>query len=276
MTVTRTDVLSSIKDCERQGIFDAHVDPVDYNDVLPIDERFNYIKKGLERYKVLLHNLFVIKPYTWHHNRFVTHTIVKGRRHLKGIKSAIVTCNHVYMFDCLVAKHALKGHKVMVTAAEFNNRKGFLGDMMRSGGLLPFSQDFSNMKRFNQSVKHYLSRNNYVLFYPEQAMWYMYDKPRPFKNGAFHYAVKYDVPVIPMFITYRDSGKKDAEGLPIKYFTVNIMRPIFPDDSLNPKQNIELMKTINYRMCKDKYEEVYGTSLVFDTAPPDTGTVKEA
>ena len=92
----------------------------------------------------------------------------------------------------------------------------------------------------------------------------MYEKPRPFKEGAFHYADKFDVPVIPTFITFRDSGKVDGEGLPIKYFTVHIMPPIYRDPSQNRAENVKTMMDKNYQMCKAKYEEVYGKPLVYN------------
>lgn len=263
--MTRREVLEKIAQCEKARDFHNHVDPVDFSMSLPVTEDFHYIKKGIkEKLKIFFQNLFVVKPYTLYQNKVVTKTKVIGRKNLRGIKSAIVTCNHVYMFDCLVAKYGLRGHKLFITGAEFNNRKGFLGEMMRAGGLLPLSSQFSVMKKFNQAIEHYLNTNNYILFYPEEAMWYMYEKPRPLRAGAFRYASKYNVPVIPMFITYRPSNKKDGEGLDIKYFTLNIMKPLYPDPELSDKDNAEILMAQNYELWKQKYEENYNKKLSYD------------
>lgn len=264
MPAARLDVQEKIKELEANGQFDQHLNPIDYDIIIPI-EKFNYIKKGFERIKIFFQNTFIVKPFTLRLNKKVTKTIVLGRENLKGIKSAVVTCNHIFMYDCLVAKYGLRGHKLRITAAEFNNRKGFLGEMMRAGGLMPFSSKYEDMKRFNRAFEYLLKKNYYILFYPEQAMWYMYDKPRPYKNGAFHYAVKHNVPIIPMFITFRNSGKFDENGMEDKYFTLHIMEPIYPKKELDNKENIEYMKNRNYEMCCNKYFEVYGKKVEYNT-----------
>ena len=260
MPAPRLDVLEKIKLLESKGEFDQHINPIDYDIAISVDN-FNYIKKGLERIKVFFQNTFIVKPYTLYLNKKIIKTKVLGRHYLNGIDSAIVTCNHVYIYDCLVAKYGLRGHRLKITAAEFNNRKGFLGEMMRAGGMMPFSSKYENMKRFNYAMKYYLERKNYILFYPEEAMWHMYDKPRPYKKGAFHYAVKFGVPVIPMFITFRNSGKINQDVMEEKYFTLHIMKPIFAKEELDAKQNIEYMRQKNYQMCCDKYQEFYGKKL---------------
>ena len=249
---------------EAEGNFNVDINPVNWDECYPVTPDFRYINRTFgEKFSCALKNTFIINPYSWHHNNFVMKTKVVGRENLKGIKSAIVTCNHVYIFDCLAIKRALK-HKVKFTVAEFNNRKGFLGDMMRAGGILPLSNKLSVLKVFNNAVEHHLLHDNYVVFYPEQAMWHMYEKPRPFKEGAFHYADKFDVPIIPLFISFRDSGKIDGEGLPIKYFTVHIMPPIYRNPALTRADSVKEMMQKNYDMCKAKYEEVYGKPLVYD------------
>ena len=262
--VTRRDVIAACEECERNAMFDVHVDPVDPETVLSVDENFEFIPKTKKvKAKRWFDRTFLIKPYSWYQNSVVLKTKVYGRKNLKGIKSAITTCNHVYMFDCLAILRALKGHKVKFTVAEFNNRKGFLGEMMRSAGILPITGKLKVVKQFNHAVEHYLLHDNYVTFYPEQAMWYLYEKPRPYKIGAFHYAVKFDVPVIPMFISYRPSGKIVGEGLEHKYFTVHILKPIYPDKTLSPKDAAEQMRVANYRAVKEKYEEIYGKPLTY-------------
>ena len=44
-------------------------------------------------------------------------------------------------------------------------------------------------------------------------MWWNYKKPRPFKPGAFKFAVTAEVPIIPFFITMEDTDKIGEDGL---------------------------------------------------------------
>lgn len=247
---------------EKKGIFNEDVNPVDWDATFPVTEDFPYIQRGWMRFKSWLSRIFIITPFTFRLNKFQRKTKVLGRKNIKGIKSAIVTANHIDIFDCLTVRYGLK-HKLKYSVAEINNRKGFLGDMMRADGIMPLSEDRKVMRAFSNGVEHHLLHNGYVVFYPEQSMWFMFKKPRPFKKGAFHYAVKFDVPVIPTFITMRGSGKFDEEGLEYQYFTLHIMPPIFPKEGLSTAENVQYMMDTNFALCKQKYEEVYGKPLKY-------------
>ena len=100
-------------------------------------------------------------------------------------------------------------------------------------------------------------------------MWWNYEKPRPFKDGAFSLAVMNDVPVIPMFITFRPSGKLDENGIEIKHFTVHIMKPIYPDTELPRRARVDTMRDQNRRACVEKYEEIYQKKLEYTTQEKD-------
>lgn len=262
--MTNREHIEKYKKFEKQKKFNDEINPIDWNDCYPITKDFEYIPKSpWKKFTNFLKRKLIISPFARKIAKKERKTIVIGKENLKGVNSAIVTCNHVYIYDCLVLKHSLKPHKLKYCVAEFNNRKGFLGDMMRAEGILPLSKQYGALKNFSNAVEHYLLHDNYVVFYPEQSMWYMYDKPRPFKNGAFHYAVKFDVPIVPTFITYRHSGKFDKEGLEIKYFTLHILKPIYPQKNLTQAQNIQYLKEKNYEMCKQVYEQTYGKKLKY-------------
>ena len=97
-------------------------------------------------------------------------------------------------------------------------------------------------------------------------MWWNYKKPRPFKDGAFKFAYKYNRPIIPCFITMEDSKEHiDGDGMPVQEYTVHIMKPIYPDSNLSGKQAIESMKNKNFEMCKEVYESTYGIKLQYTT-----------
>ena len=262
--VTHKELIKREKEYESQGIFDVHIDEPDLSLMIPVTEKFPYIKKGFLKLKIAFEKAFIVNPFTRHINKKVCKTKVIGKENLKGIKSCILTCNHVYIFDCLVATLAVKGHKIRITSAEFNNRSDKLGEYMRAGGLMPMSSNMKAMMNFNKAISYYLKHNNYVMFYPEQAMWWMYEKPRPLKNGAFHYAVKENVPVVPMFITFEGNGTFDEEGIENKNFIIHIGKPIYKKQNLSDKENIEYMKDQNYKSWVNTYEGFYGKKLKFN------------
>lgn len=263
--MTNREHVNLWKEYEKEGTFNVDVNPVNWDECYRVTEDFPYLQTSKwKRFTNFLKRTFIVYPFTLKINWFERKTKVVGRKNLKGIKNAVVTCNHVYIFDCLAVKFGLR-HKMKFVAAEFNNRKGFLGDMMRAEGILPLSQSFAVQKKFRSAVEYYLTHGEWVLFYPEQAMWYEYDKPRPLKNGAFWYAEKYEVPIIPTFITYRDSGKLDKDGVKIFYFTYHILEPIYPPEGLNPKQRADYLKDQTFLAYKNLYERVYGKPLEYKT-----------
>ncbi len=263
--MTNKEHIAKYLEEEKNGNFNEDINPVNWENTIPVTEDYNYVnRKFKDKFKAFMINTFQINPFSFHFNKKVAKTKVIGREHLKGVKGAIVTCNHVNIFDCLTVKYALKNKPIKYCVAEYNNFKGTLGDQMRAQGILPLSKKLAVMRKFNEGVKEHLSKNRRVVIYPEQAMWYMYEKPRPFMDGAFAYAYKFNVPIIPLFITFRNSGKYDNEGLEIKYFTVNIHPPLYPDFSLEKKEAIKKLKDDNYKLCVDTYEKAYGKKLVYD------------
>lgn len=260
---TTPEVLDKIAESEMHGVFSEHLDPIDYNNCDPVDGSFNYICKGHQKRKYARQMLCIVKPYSYIVNKYILKTKVDGRKNLRGIHNAIVTCNHVNKLDAVAVMHAMKGHKVRITVADFNNQKGKLGDYMRAAGIMPMCSNLSAMKNFNQSLEYLLKNNTYVLFFPERSEWWCYEKPRPYMDGAYHYAYNYNVPIIPIFITFRKTGRFYENGIEKRRFIVNILEPIFPDQSLTKKENIQYMKNRNYELCKQKYEDFYGKKLEY-------------
>ena len=98
-------------------------------------------------------------------------------------------------------------------------------------------------------------------------MWYNYRKPKPHKSGGFDIAVRNNVPVVPCFITLKDSDYIDENGYPVQIYTPHVGEPIYPDQSLSRRErSLDLMNK-NYEYFKKVYEEYYQIPLVYDTEP---------
>lgn len=247
-------VLDKIKKLEKEGMFNEHVDPFDENGYIPVDRNFNYFPHGLKNWLI---RKIIVNRFVNHSAKNFIHLKIVGQENLKGLKGAVVTCNHINKLDCIAVMKACKGHKLRITTAEFNNQKGFVGDMMRAAGTMPIPSGLGMFRYFEEAVGKALSKNNLVLFYPEQSEWWNYKKPRPFKKGAFYMAAKFNVPVVPMFITLEETGEFYDNGLPISAFTIHVMKPIYPKSELSKNENIEYLKDLNFKMCNEKFSEVY-------------------
>ena len=249
---TNEETIEKIKEYERKELLNEHLDtnPASFT---PIDESFEYIPKNIfKRADLCLKRLFFVKPLMRYTNKLFQ-TIVTGQENIKGIKSAITVSNHVNKLDCMALQYALNPHKTYFTAAEFNNMTGFIGDMMRAGRMLPMSSSFSGQKKFLKTIENLLKKNNYVNFFPERSEWWGYEKPRPQDTGAYHVAIKNNVPVIPIFITFNQTEVSKESATGIKQFVINILKPIYPNTQLSFKENInEMMQN-----CKEQWENTY-------------------
>lgn len=271
----RLEVLKKIKELEENGIFDVDVE--DDPPTVPLTpEDVDYLRtsrksriKSRMAYRVaqwfvedlLKDNKLIIKK-------------INGMENLKNVKTgAIVTCNHFNPYDSftiekvfrLAGQHKNKKLFKVIREGNYTNFPGMYGFFFRNCNTLPLSSNKRTMVEFMKAVDVLLQKGDFILIYPEQSMWWNYRKPKPLKNGAFNFAARNYVPVIPIFITMEDSDIIGEDGFPIQEYTVNIEKPIYPDENLTEKENTEAMKEKNYEVWKNVYEDFYKTPLEYDT-----------
>ena len=121
------------------------------------------------------------------------------------------------------------------------------------------------MIEFMKAVDTILQRKDFILIYPEQSMWFNYKKPKPLKDGSFKFAVKSNVPVVPIFIAMQDSDVLDEDGMPVQEYIINVEKPIYPDMKLSEKERIVQLRDSNFEVWKKIYEEFYGIPLKYIT-----------
>lgn len=260
LSATTAETLERIKAYEVDGRFHDHPDGMLTPDYMPVDAGYVYLPRNpLKKLARLAARVFVVRPFMRQTNRLFR-TEVRGRQYLKGINGAIVCCNHVNKLDCMAVCRALKGKSVYTTAAEFNNMRGFLGDMMRAGGMLPLSGNYAAMKHLDGTIGRLLKRGSFITFFPEGSEWWGYEKPRPQLAGAYRYAVKYGVPVVPVFITFRPTAASEASETGLKQFVVNILPPVYADAALPRKQAALKMRDSCAALWEKAYASFYGAS----------------
>ena len=271
----RLAVLKRIEQLEREGRFD--VDAEDDPPTIPLEpEQVDYLhQKPVSRLKARIAYGMA--------ERFVDQLIrkgdlvirqVKGMENLNGVKGgAILTCNHFNPFDCFTVEKVFrrsvhyrrkKLFKV-IREGNYTNFPGLYGFLFRNCDTLPLSQNKKTMYNFLKAVDTILQRGDFILIYAEQSLWWNYRKPKPLKNGAFKFAVKNRVPVIPIFITMEDSSRIGGDGFPIQEYTVFVEKPIYPREGLTERRQVDAMREENYRVWKEIYESFYGVPLTYTT-----------
>jgi|WetSurMetagenome_2_1015567.scaffolds.fasta_scaffold96414_2 1-acyl-sn-glycerol-3-phosphate acyltransferase len=261
LAYTTPDILEKMKAAELRGAYNEHLDSITSDGCLPVDEYFPYIPGPGRAFVYWCERTFYLHSFINRLNRNYFHTRVVGKENLRGIKGAVYICNHVNKYDALVVNYAFGSRRLKIMTADFNNRPGALGSLMRSDGILPFKNSRPVVHKFTEAVNWYLRHGTGVLFFPEGSEWWCYRKPRPFMDGAFHFAAANNVPVVPLFITFTDSGRMNASGVSLPYFTINILEPLYPDDLRTKSDNTKLLKEQSYDAWVRAYKNFYKTPL---------------
>ena len=280
----RLRVLEKIEEFEKNGTFDIDVE--DDPPTIPLEPGMvDYLqKKSSSKIKNKIANR-VGKKFLddlLRDNKLIIKEI-RGIENLKSVKSgAILTCNHFNPFDSFAIEKTFreagqdkerKLYKV-IREGNYTNFPGLYGFFFRNCDTLPLSSNIETMKEFLKAVDSILQRRDFILIYPEQSMWWNYKKPKPLKIGAYKFAAKNKVPVIPIFITMQDSNIIGEDGFFVQEYIVNIGKPIYPDENLSEKENANIMKDKNAEIWKNIYEEFYGIPLEYSTQNKEHITVE--
>ena len=147
---------------------------------------------------------------------------------------AITIANHCYRHDCasvLTAIHANRHTRIPMFAPNFRTKDQIFLRMV--GGIpIPAPEaGLSAMKAFNAAFDQYNAEGYWFHIFPEAKRWDWYKPLRPFQKGAFTMSYKYNKPILPCAVTYRErTGIWRLLGPKDEPLTQVIMgAPVFPD-----------------------------------------------
>jgi len=204
--------------------------------------------------------------------KFIVKEII-GIENFQNLESgAVITCNHFNAFDSFAIQMAYdaseqrgKNFYRVIREGNYTSFPGFYGNLMRNCNTLPLSSNSQTMRKFVKATNTLLRDGHFVLFYPEQSMWWNYRKPKPLKEGAYFFAARNNVPVLPCFITMRDTDIMGNDGYYVQEYTVHVGKPIYPDETLSHSENIKNLMAENSRIWREIYESTYGIELRYTT-----------
>ncbi len=171
-------------------------------------------------------------------------------------KGAITVANHCYRHDAasvLNAIHASHSTRIPMFAPNFKTKdQRFL---VWVGGIpIPEAEaGLSAMKAFNTAFDEYDAKGYWFHIFPEAKRWDWYKPLRPFQKGAFTMAYKYNKPILPCAITYRERtglwrlfGPKDE---PLTQVVIGA--PIYPDTTKPRAVEVErLLNETHATVCR--------------------------
>ena len=188
---------------------------------------------------------------------------VKDRKKLKGIVACITTSNHVGYLDAVLSLRSTGWKRKYIVVAPHNCKRNFGGAILRSAGVVPLPISFKGTRPFNEAMDGLAAKKTAIHFYAEQSMWIGYRKPRPYKEGAFYYAERLNVPVVPMLYCFKDSrGLRKLFHLPKA--VIKIGDPVYINTELSPRERKADMAARVFEATKAMYESFYGIPLEYE------------
>lgn len=264
----REAVIDNIRTAAESGDFYAKVevnDPVlSSQESLAITERFTAERKTL-RYRMkasVARRIANLATALINRN---TEIVIEGDFEIpRG--AAVITSNHFSPLENTVIRHFVRklGWKRLNIVSQVTNHAmtGFIGFLMNYADTIPIYQEPHYLSReFMDVLSQLTARDEVILVYPEQEMWFNYRKPRPIKRGAYSFAAKLGVPVISCFVEMVDLPEMDTEEFHKVKYILHVLDVLYPDPEKTVKENSSEMCERDYQLKKEAYERVYGRTL---------------
>jgi len=208
---------------------------------IKFDEKYPYVNKNpfFKLLSNIIHIIIFLIVFSMVYFKF--NLKIKGKNNLKKLKKEykggiITVSNHIHEWDYLCCLKAVFPKKLYCPVVK-ENIESKERILMRLCNMIPIPDtSFQGMKVFIKTIDNLLKKKKIIHFYPESALWWYYQPIREFENGAFFFAVRNRVPILPMAFSYRQGPKEKV------YFTLTIGKPLFPDLSLKENEAIEKLK----------------------------------
>mgnify|MGYP004662936959 CR=1 FL=1 len=194
---------------------------------------------------------------------------------------AILTCNHFSPLDntvvrCLTRQLGKKRINIISQQSNFA-MTGPIGFLMNYADTIPLSDEYHYLLRqLPDILEELVKKDEFVLIYPEQEMWFNYRKPRPPKGGAYFFAAKLNVPIISCFVEIVDTQEDDTPEFRQVKYVLHVLDVLYPDPAKSVRENTEMLSERDYALKKECYESVYGKKLTYAFEDTDIAGWKEA
>ena len=172
---------------------------------LKLHPNYPYISKNIFLHILYYFGMLIWMPvaYLIFKLRFGFKVIDKKNVRLLKNTAAITVANHVHNMDSPLSTMAFYPNAPYYVAHPHNFEAFIIGAIVRILRGIPLPTDISNFRRFSKQIDYELrTSKKKIHFYPEGEIVPYSRELRPFRKGAFQFAVKNEVPVLPMVFVF--------------------------------------------------------------------------
>lgn len=220
-----------------------------------LDENYNYLDKSFS-FKIKRAFIFI----ALHLVAFPICTIRHGlkiygkdvlKRYKKEFKDGAITIsNHVLFWDYVCILKAISP-RLQYHPSWKPNFEGPNATIIKAIGGIPIpTGNIRAMAKFQKAINEVLQSGKWLHFFPEGALWNYYPDIRPLKKAIFKYAVRYNKPIIPITLSFRERKGITKLFSKMPCVDLHIGEPLFPDKSLPENQAIEKLHKTAYHVMQ--------------------------
>lgn len=192
---------------------------------------------------------------------------IKGKSKLRKIKKigAIITPTHNVTMDCsITARSVCFPYRLSYFLThEKNMHIPVASSLMKLLRTFALPNSLAMKRICFDYIDNLLSKNKWVVIYPEGDLLSYKKELLPFKSGSYKFAVKANVPIIPVVYCYRKAkGLYKLIGRKRPLITGYILSPIYPNTQLSQadaaielQQKCELLMNETFKENNTYYYE---------------------
>ena len=133
---------------------------------------------------------------------------ILGKENAKAVPGGVVTvCNHIHLLDCVMVYMAFPRRRMWALSLPGNLRLPAAGAIVRTMGGLAVPDSAEGYRKLYRHLEGCFAKGHGLQVYPEGELLPWCRELRPFHPGAFRFAVRFGVPVVPCALRqYRRQG----------------------------------------------------------------------
>ena len=192
---------------------------------------------------------------------------VEGRENLNKVGDEYITvANHINMIDCAMIVLSIFPRIPYFLTLQSNLEIPFIKYLVMLFRGIPIPRNILGKEKMVNTIDGLLKKGEVVGIYPEGHLIPYYDGLREFKNGAFAFSVKNQVPVVPILFTYREVNDIRRFIRKKPFITLTILEPEYPKKEITKENVIELKNRVYKKMKMERrMKKLYNEQLENNT-----------
>lgn len=187
---------------------------------------------------------------------------IEGRENLSKVGDEYITvANHINMIDCAMIVLSIFPRVPYFLTLQSNLEIPFIKYLVMLFRGIPIPKNKTGKEKMVKTIDKLLKNGEIVGIYPEGHLIPYCDKLREFKDGAFNFAVKNQVPIVPILFTYRevDDIRRFIRKKP--FITLTILEPEYPLNEISKTSVKELKDRVYNKMNRERMKKVYNEEV---------------